>query len=227
MFSFKKNLQISFTDEEIEEKLQKTVELIQSLSKEELTKILKNGKNVPDDMKLKLYNFLIEYNEIDALIDKMYTCYLGKVRSVSSNERETDTTLNRLFKTGKLSELLNYYHIYSNEELKIKLVTIESSIKLRDRIAHSIPYWYERENIVLFYSYDSVFWNKFFNNIRESKLPIYNAPYYKKYLSQKKLSDFQFSYVAYHIAQVNALYGWLRAIRLACEKSWIDTMCNK
>lgn len=190
---------------EITEKKLKLVKDIDTLLPNEVTNLIVNGKEVPEVIKIKLYDFIVEFNILDSMIDSVYKTSLGIERSVSSTSKGVNTMLNELFKSkdGKLESFLKSRKIFKEQELSKALVVIRDAIKLRDRIAHAIPLWHAEGNSVLFYSYDGVFWNKFYNNMRKDKSKLYEDKYFKKQLNQTILSENSFTYVVYHVYEIN------------------------
>lgn len=83
----KKQAKELMTHGEIENIRLEAVKEIEGLTTDSLKILLKEGLP-PDIVKLKLYNFLIEYNILDATLDKLYRKYLGIGRSISSNCKE-------------------------------------------------------------------------------------------------------------------------------------------
>ncbi len=226
MWFWKKREKEIFSYKEIAERQLKLAKEIGELPQTELESLIINGKDVPETIKIKLYDFLVEYNILDSIVDKMFKASLGIERDVSSNSKGINTTLNELFKNKdkKLESFLITLNIFDEEELPKKLVTISDAIKLRDRIAHAIPIWHQKGNSVLFHSYDGVFWNKLYNQIRQAKSEFYKDEYFKKELNKKVLPENGFSYVLYHVYQINFLTEKIRSIRLSLID---DLKCDK
>lgn len=207
MWFHKKRVKEVITHQELDERRLNLAKQIQNLSQSEVSDLIIKGQVVPDEVKIKLYNFLVEFNILDSIVDQLYKSSLGIERNVSSNGKGVNTTINELFKSKdkKLKKFLINLNIFDDKEFSKKLVTIEDAIKLRDRIAHAIPLWHAEGNFVLFYSYDGVFWNKFYNNMRKDKSKLYEDKYFKKQLNQTILSEKSFTYVLYHVYEINFL----------------------
>lgn len=87
---FKKNETAEATREvlthsELNEIQLKLVTEIDELSEEELKQLICEGMIVPNEVKIKLYDFLVEFNLLDAVIDQLYRNYAEMKRPVSSN----------------------------------------------------------------------------------------------------------------------------------------------
>lgn len=212
--------------QEIVEKKSKLVKEIDELSPREVDSLIFNAKEVPEVIKIKLYNFIIEFNVLDSCIDSAYKQSLGIDRNVSSNGKGINTTLNELFKSKdrKLECFLKSYANFNDQEISKALIIIKDAIKLRDRIAHAIPFWHSEGNSVLFYSFDGVFWNKFYNNMRQEKSKFYKDDYFIKQRNQTKLSEKQFTYILYHLYEINFLTEKITSIRLSLID---DFKCDK
>jgi len=215
MWFRKKGTKEILTHKELEEGTLKLVKEIDSLSQSELMNLIIKGKAVPDEVKIKLYDFLVEFNTLDSIVDQIYKISLGVERNVSSNGKGLNTTLNELFKSKdkKLENFLIDLNIFDSAEISKKLITIGDAIKLRDRIAHAIPIWHDEGKSILFNSYDGIFWNRFYN-LRQNKSGFHQDPYFKKLLDVRTLPQNSFSYVIYHIFQINFLTEKIRDLRL-------------
>jgi len=214
---FRKNKEREvLTYKEIEEIKLKLVKELDELSPQEFFSLIFKAKEVPEVIKIKLYNFIIEFNVFDSCIDSAYKQSLGIDGNVSSNSKGVNTTLNELYKSKdrKLECFLKSYANFNDQETSKALIIIKDAIKLRDRIAHAIPFWYPEENAVLFYSYDGVFWNKFYNSMRQEKSKFYKDDYFIEQRNQTKLSEKQFTYILYHLYEINFLTEKIKSIRL-------------
>lgn len=114
----------------------------------------------------------------------------------------------------KFQNFLINLNIFDIEEIRRKLIIIEDSIKLRNRIAHAIPIWHASGKSILFHSYDGMFWNKLYNILRASEDKIHKNQHFKKLLAKKELNSSDFSYVLYHIYQLNFLKEKMEELRL-------------
>lgn len=216
MWFHKKRVKEVITHQELEERQLKLAKQIQNLSQSEVSDLIIKGQVVPDEVKIKLYDFLVEFNILDSIVDQLYKSSLGIERNVSSNGKGVNTTINELFKSKdkKLDKFLTDINIFDEKEVSKKLVIIEDAIKLRDRIAHAIPIWHAEGNSVLFNSYDGVFWNRFYNTLRQKKSNFYEDDYFKKILQTKDLLNSNFPYVPYHIYQINFLTEKVKDLHL-------------
>jgi len=216
MWFRKKGTKEILIHKELEERALKLAKEIDSLSQGELTDFIIKGKVVPDEVKIKLYDFLVEFNTLDSIVDQIYKKSLGVERNVSSNGKGLNTTLNELFKSKdkKLESFLIDLNVFDSAEISKKLIIIGDAIKLRDRIAHAIPIWHGEGKAILFNSYDGIFWNRLYNSLRQNKSELYQDVYFKKLLDAKILPQNSFSYVIYHIFQVNFLTEKIRDLRL-------------
>lgn len=217
---FKKNETAEATREvlthsELNEIQLKLVTEIDELSEEELKQLICEGMIVPNEVKIKLYDFLVEFNLLDAVIDQLYRNYAEMKRPVSSNVKAKKADLNTLFMDKvKFQNFLINLNIFDIEEIRRKLIIIEDSIKLRNRIAHAIPIWHASGKSILFHSYDGMFWNKLYNILRASEDKIHKNQHFKKLLAKKELNSSDFSYVLYHIYQLNFLKEKMEELRL-------------
>lgn len=219
-FSKKETTREVLTHNELNEMRLKLVTQIDALSEDELKQLISEGIIVPDEVKIKLYDFLVKFNLLDAIIDQLYRNYAEMKRPVSSNVKAKKADLNTLFtdkdniKNKVFENFLLDLGIFEVEELERKLIIIGDSIKLRNRIAHAIPIWHASGKSILFHSYDGMFWSKLYNILRGSKDKIHKKQHFKKMLAKKELDSSDFSYVLYHIYQLNFLKEKMEELRL-------------
>ncbi|NHB58441.1 hypothetical protein G9F32_10505 [Acinetobacter sp. 194] len=202
------NRKLKLDRKRIEIETQKFGEYIASLSEAESEKIFYSKKLIPRKIKNKLYDFLVEFNELDACLDQFYRVNHGFVRDISSNRKPIRSCLIQLFNDKKLEGLLKAIGEFTDEEVAKKLVTVKESIDIRDRIAHAIPIWDSRySDFIIFTSYDGVFWNKFYNKMRQEKSDFYQTQYFKEQLNKKILSENCFAYVIYPLSVIEYRMG--------------------